>query len=144
MQVKSHSPGTAGTGTAVRRVNGSVDQKKKEEEEREGEGDDHRIDKTGEFEFCGVWGTGFVMVFFPLLMWYMWVGQVYYGAQFPTPESGEGIGAFVSKVAGMAYEVRDDIEFVSFFLLPWNWGLFADLMGCNYPGWGVDSVHFRV
>lgn len=68
-------------------------------------GSDHRVDNSGEFEFGGVWGTGLAMVFFPLLMWYMWVGQVYYDSQFPIPEKGEAIADFVGKVANLAYEV---------------------------------------
>lgn len=66
---------------------------------------DHKIDDSGEFEFGGVWGTGFVMVFFPVLMWYLWVGQKYYDAQLPLPKSGETIGEFLKNLYRMAYEV---------------------------------------
>lgn len=66
---------------------------------------DHKVDNSGEFEFGGVWGTGFVMIFFPILMWYLWVGQKYYGAQLPLPKSGETIGEFVKNLYGMVYEV---------------------------------------
>lgn len=66
---------------------------------------DHKVDNSGEFEFGGVWGTGFVMVFFPILMWYLWVGQKYYNAQFPLPKSGETIGEFVQNLFSMVYEV---------------------------------------
>lgn len=66
---------------------------------------DHKVDNSGEFEFGGVWGTGFVMVFFPILMWYLWVGQAYYNAQLPLPKSGETIGEFVKNLYRMAYEV---------------------------------------
>lgn len=65
----------------------------------------HKIDDSGEFEFGGVWGTGFVMVFFPLLMWYLWVGQTYYAAQLPLPKSEETIGEFVKNLCHMVYEV---------------------------------------
>lgn len=66
---------------------------------------DHRIDDSEEFEFGGPWGTGFVMVFFPILMWYLWVGQKYYNAQLPLPKAGEPIGEFVKNLCYMAYEV---------------------------------------
>lgn len=66
---------------------------------------DHKIDDSGEFEFGGALGTGFVMVFFPVLMWYLWVGQKYYNAQLPLPKSGESIGEFVKNLYHMAYEV---------------------------------------
>jgi delta24(24(1))-sterol reductase len=45
------------------------------------------------------------MVFFPLLMWYMWVGQVYYNSQFPLPEKGLPFGDFMLGVVNKAMEV---------------------------------------
>jgi delta24(24(1))-sterol reductase len=36
-----------------------------------------------------------VMLGFPLLMWYMWVGQAYYNSQLPLPEAGQSIVDFV-------------------------------------------------
>jgi hypothetical protein len=66
---------------------------------------DHKIDDSGEFEFGGALGTGFVMVFFPVLMWYLWVGEKYYDAQLPLPRAGEPIGEFVKNLYHMAYEV---------------------------------------
>lgn len=67
---------------------------------------DHKVDNSGEFEFGGVWGTGFVMVLFPILMWYLWIGQAYYDAQLPLPKAGETIGEFMKNLYHMAYEVR--------------------------------------
>lgn len=66
---------------------------------------DHRVDTSEVFEFGGVWGTGFVMVLFPLLMWYVWVGQKHYGGQLPLPSTDEKLGDFVNRIAGLAYEV---------------------------------------
>ncbi|KAI5819076.1 ergosterol biosynthesis ERG4/ERG24 [Pyronema omphalodes] len=56
---------------------------------------DHRIDDSGELEFGGVFGTSMVMLGFPLLMWYMWIGQAYYNSQLPWPEPGQPIVDFV-------------------------------------------------
>lgn len=66
---------------------------------------DHKVDNSGEFEFGGVWGTGFVMILFPILMWYLWIGQAYYDAQLPLPKAGETIGEFMKNLYHMAYEV---------------------------------------
>lgn len=67
---------------------------------------DHRVDNSDEFEFGGSLGTGFVMVFFPILMWYLWVGQVYYDAQLPLPKSGQPISEFLESLYSMAREVN--------------------------------------
>lgn len=69
------------------------------------ENPDHRIDDSGEKEFGGTLGTGFVMCFFPVLMWYLWVGQVYYDSQLPLPKAGQPILEFVKSLYHMAYEV---------------------------------------
>jgi delta24(24(1))-sterol reductase len=66
---------------------------------------DHKIDDSGEFEFGGVYGTAMVMTGFPLLMWYLWVGQTFYDGQFPLPEKGQAIGDFVMDLVNKAIEV---------------------------------------
>jgi len=45
------------------------------------------------------------MVFFPVLMWYLWVGQVYYNAQLPFPAKGQPFGDFVLDIVDKAMEV---------------------------------------
>lgn len=66
--------------------------------------EDHRIDNSGVFEFGGAFGTGMVMIFFPLLMWYLWVGQSFYDGQFPLPAKGQPIGDFVMDTVNKAIE----------------------------------------
>ncbi|KAK6500008.1 C-24(28) sterol reductase [Arthrobotrys musiformis] len=41
--------------------------------------------------FGGVPGVTAMMIGFPLLMWYMWIGQEYYDGNFPTPEKGQSL-----------------------------------------------------
>jgi delta24(24(1))-sterol reductase len=41
--------------------------------------------ESEEFEFGGSFGAASLMIGFPLLMWYMWIGATYYNGQFPTP-----------------------------------------------------------
>lgn len=57
----------------------------------------------GHIEFGGVWGTSALMVGFPLLMWYMWVGVKYYDGQLPLPEDGQSFPAFVQHIVTLAY-----------------------------------------
>jgi len=101
MEIKSRKNGSTNGSTAPKGLVGS-DAATRDNLKM---GSDHKVDNSREFEFGGVWGTGLAMVFFPLLMWYMWVGQVYYDSQFPMPERGEAIGHFVGKVVNLAYEV---------------------------------------
>ncbi|RPA99985.1 hypothetical protein L873DRAFT_1789213 [Choiromyces venosus 120613-1] len=95
-------------------------------------GFDPKVDNSGEFEFGGVWGTGLVMVFFPLLMWYMWVGQVYYDSQFPIPEKGEAVGDFVIKVAKLAYECAFPTR--KAWLVYWGFLAYQSLLYITLPG----------
>lgn len=67
---------------------------------------DPKIDASGEFEFGGAIGTGFAMVFFPFLMWYLWIGQEYYNGQLPLPTKGESWSDFASNLLGYVLEVR--------------------------------------
>ncbi|KAF3283107.1 C-24(28) sterol reductase [Orbilia oligospora] len=49
----------------------------------------HSDDDTDHVDFGGAPGVTAMMIGFPLLMWYMWVGQEYYDGKFPTPEKGQ-------------------------------------------------------
>lgn len=41
------------------------------------------------FEFGGSLGAASLMIGFPLLMWYMWAGAIYYDGQLPWPSADE-------------------------------------------------------
>lgn len=55
------------------------------------------------FEFGGSLGAAALMIGFPLLMWYMFVGATYYNGQLPLPVEGQSWTDFVQHVAGLAY-----------------------------------------
>ncbi|KAL0637629.1 C-24(28) sterol reductase [Maublancomyces gigas] len=93
---------------------------------------DHKVDNSGEFEFGGVWGTGFVMIFFPILMWYLWVGQKYYGAQLPLPKSGETIGEFVKNLYGMVYESA--FPNLKAWAIYWSFFIYQSILYITLPG----------
>lgn len=48
------------------------------------EGADPRVDHNPHFDFGGSWGVSVMMIGFPLLMWYMWIGATYYDGKFPS------------------------------------------------------------
>lgn len=45
-----------------------------------------------------------MMIGFPLLMYYMWIGATFYDGHFPTPAVGEGMGAFFQRLGGLVAE----------------------------------------
>ena len=54
-------------------------------------------------------GVSAAMTGFPLMMWFFWVGHVYYDSQFPTPAPGQGFQEFVVDVFNKACEVCSSI-----------------------------------
>ncbi|TVY31774.1 Delta(24(24(1)))-sterol reductase [Lachnellula subtilissima] len=67
-------------------------------------GEDPKVDHSGHFEFCGPLGVSTMIVGFPLLMYYMWIGATFYEGQFPVPTSTESFGSFVRHLADLVYE----------------------------------------
>lgn len=65
----------------------------------------YKVDDSGVKEFGGVLGTLSAMIFFPFLMWYLWIGQFYYDAQLPWPDRGESLKHFWWKLVGYVIEV---------------------------------------
>lgn len=55
------------------------------------------------FEFGGSFGTGALIIGFPLLMWYMFVGAKYYDGKPPLPSDDQTWTDFARHVAGLAY-----------------------------------------
>ncbi|KAI5841821.1 ergosterol biosynthesis ERG4/ERG24 [Morchella snyderi] len=103
---------------------------------------DHRVDNSGEFEFGGSLGTGFVMVFFPILMWYLWVGQVYYDAQLPLPKSGQPISEFLESLYNMARESA--MPTLKTWAIYWGFLAYQSVLYVTLPGvWtkGNPIVH---
>lgn len=59
---------------------------------------------SNEFEFGGSLGVLALMVSFPLLMWYMWIGATYYGGRLPLPESGQTGVEFGRHLCALVYQ----------------------------------------
>lgn len=83
-------------------TNGSAIQKKSIDGWEDGK--DSRIDYSEHFEFGGSWGVSAMMVGFPLLMYYMWIGATYYDGLFPLPAKGESKAQFISHLANLVFE----------------------------------------
>lgn len=68
------------------------------------EGKDPRVDYSGHFEFGGSWGVTAMMIGFPCLMWYMWIGATYYDGHLPLPAKSEGWTDFVRHLGNLVYQ----------------------------------------
>ena len=68
------------------------------------EGKDPKIDYSGHFDFGGSWGVSAMMIGFPLLMWYMWIGATYYEGHLPLPVRGETTSHFITHLGKLVYE----------------------------------------
>ncbi|KAI1443260.1 ergosterol biosynthesis ERG4/ERG24 family-domain-containing protein [Annulohypoxylon stygium] len=98
-------------------------------------GMDPKVDHSGVFEFGGSFGTLALMIGFPTLMYYMWIGATYYDGKFPLPENGESLpefglrmweliytGAFPSLRAWKIYWVYYVFEAACYLFMPGVWG----------------------
>jgi Delta24(24(1))-sterol reductase len=68
------------------------------------EGRDPKIDHSGHVDFFGSWGVSVIMVGFPVMMYYMWVGATYYDGHFPLPAKDQSIAQFVRHLGVLVYE----------------------------------------
>lgn len=67
------------------------------------EGLDPKIDYSGHYEFGGSLGVLAMMIGFPLLMYYMWIGATYYDGKFPTREEGQSFAEFFAHLGNLVY-----------------------------------------
>ena len=56
------------------------------------------------FEFGGPIGVSAMMIGFPILMWYMWIGATYYDGHLPWPAPGQALMEFGKEMLQLVYE----------------------------------------
>jgi len=93
---------------------------------------DPKIDYSGHMEFGGVPGVTAMMVGFPLLMYYMWIGATYYDGKFPTPEPGQTFADFAQHMADLVY--TDAFPSLKAFAIYWVFFVFEMACYCLLPG----------
>lgn len=79
-------------------------------------GKDPKIDYSGHFDFGGSWGVSTMMICFPLLMYYMWIGATFYDGKFPVRQPGESFQSFFKHMGSLVYEHA--------FPSPYAWAIF--------------------
>lgn len=93
---------------------------------------DPKIDTSGEFDFGGPFGVTAMMIGFPILMWYMWIGATYYDGKFPTRVAGETFMAFASRMGGLVYEGA--YPSLRAWQIYWTFFIFEGACYCLLPG----------
>lgn len=93
---------------------------------------DYKDGATDEFEFGGSLGAASLMIGFPLLMWYMWIGATYYDGQIPLPEEGQSWADFGRHLTGLVYEGA--YPTAKAWAIYWIFFVFEALMYCYMPG----------
>lgn len=95
-------------------------------------GKDPKIDYSGHFDFGGSWGVSAMMIGFPTLMYYMWIGATFYDGKFPTPSVGESFLDFVKHCGNLVYEYA----FPGLFAWEIYWGylILEGAFYCLLPG----------
>ncbi|KAL8733421.1 MAG: hypothetical protein Q9181_003585 [Wetmoreana brouardii] len=58
---------------------------------------------SGDLDFGGSLGVGTLMILFPLLMYYLWIGATFYDGQLPLPARDQSLSDFLRQLGSLAY-----------------------------------------
>lgn len=94
--------------------------------------EDYKVDNSGDMEFGGPLGVSAMMICFPLLMWYMWIGATYYNGKFPTRASGESYGDFARHLFHLAY--NGAFPHLKAWTIYWTFFIFEGICYLYMPG----------
>jgi len=114
------------------RANGHAESKKSIVDNGREEGKDPKIDYSGHFEFGGSWGTSALMLGFPTLMYYMWIGATYYDGHLPLPDKGQSMGDFIQEMGRTVYQGA--YPSAKAWAMYWVFFVFEMAMYCLMPG----------
>lgn len=100
-------------------------------------GKDPKIDDSGHFEFGGPWGVSAMMIGFPLLMWYMWIGATYYDGHLPLPKKGESLVHFFLLLGNLVYDGA--FPTLKAWIMYWSFFVFEAACYLYLPGVSVKG-----
>lgn len=101
-------------------------------------GQDPKVDHSGEFEFGGSFGTLALMILFPVLMWYMWIGATYYDGKVPSRAPNQTWLEFGSHLVNLVY--TGAFPHTKAWLWYWSYLIFEGACYCLLPGvWGYGK-----
>ncbi|KAI5787159.1 ergosterol biosynthesis ERG4/ERG24 [Geopyxis carbonaria] len=124
--------GTNGSTTAAPTSNGRAAHEKIVPSKPSKLGENYKVDASGEKEFGGALGTGLVMCGFPLMMWWMWVGHVYYNSQLPLPGRNDDIAEFLQDLVAKAQECATPN--LRAWVVYWGFLAYQSLLYVTLPG----------
>lgn len=97
---------------------------------------------TDEFEFGGSFGVLGLMIGFPLIMWYMWIGATYYDGKVPLPADGQSWSEFGQHLCHLVYEGA--FPTAKAWSIYWVFFIVEAVMYCYMPGvssFGSPLIH---
>lgn len=101
-------------------------------------GQDPKVDYSSEFEFGGSLGTATMMICFPILMWYMWIGATYYDGKFPSRVEGQSWPDFGAHLFNLVY--TGAFPRAKIWAWYWSYLIFEGACYCLLPGvWGYGK-----
>ena len=83
-------------------------------------------------DFGGPFGVSAMMIGFPLLMYYMWMGATYYNGQLPLPDKGQSLSDFFQHLGIIAYQGA--FPHLKAWAAYWIFFLFEALCYIHLPG----------
>ena len=95
-------------------------------------GSDPKIDTTGHFDFGGSLGVSCMMICFPMLMYYMWIGATFYDGKFPTPAPGQSFVEFAKAMGRIVYE--EAFPSLKAWAMYWTFFITEGVFYCILPG----------
>jgi delta24(24(1))-sterol reductase len=87
---------------------------------------------SGEYEFGGPWFVSLMMVGFPILMWYMWIGATYYDGGFPVRAAGQSWGEFGNHLVNLVY--TGAFPHTKAWMIYWIFFIVEGAFYCLMPG----------
>lgn len=87
--------------------------------------------ESDEFEFGGSFGAAALMIGFPLLMWYMWIGATYYDGHPPIPDANQSWREFAHHLAHLVY--KGAYPTPKAWAIYWTFFIFEALMSVSPP-----------
>ncbi|KAL2204115.1 c-24(28) sterol reductase [Sarocladium strictum] len=88
--------------------------------------------ESDEFEFGGSFGVLALMIGFPVLMWYMWIGATYYDGHVPLPVEGQSWSDFARQMVQLVYEGAYPTK--KAWAVYWTFFISEAIMYCYMPG----------
>lgn len=136
-----HTPATSKGSSTKRSANGSEAERSAKKADAATDppvvdgwkpGHDPKVDYSGEFEFGGSFGTSLMMLLFPVLMWYMWIGAIYYDGNLPSRNPGQTWLGFGAELVSLVYTGAFPHARAWFWY--WSYLIFQAACYCLLPG----------